>query len=55
MSIFSCGVSGQVVQPVSVGLAEDKLGCVRSATGWLTFQINDQKNSFSHPPEGTLN
>ena len=30
-------------------------GCVRSETGWTTFQMNDQNSSLSRPSEGTLN
>ena len=36
-------------------LAEVKLGCVRSATGQVAFQINDQNNSLRRVSEGTLN
>ena len=37
------------------GATEVKHGCVRSETGWVTFQMNDQNSSLSHPSEGTLN
>ena len=31
------------------------LGCVRSETGWATFQMKDQNSSLRRPSEGTLN
>ena len=39
----------------SISLTEVKHGCVRSETGWATFQMNDQNSSLSRPSEGTLN
>ena len=36
-------------------LTEVKHGCVRSETGWATFQMNDQNSSLCRPSEGTLN
>ena len=39
----------------SIGLTEVKHGCVRSETGWATFQISDQNNSLGRPSEGTSN
>ena len=30
-----------------IGFTEVKHGCVRSETGWATFQINDQKTAHS--------
>ena len=46
-----CGVSGQA----AISLTEVKHGCVRSETGWATFQMNDQNSSLSRPSERTLN
>ena len=31
----------------SISLTEVKHGCVRSETGWATFQMNDQKTAHS--------
>ena len=39
----------------SISLTEVKHRCVRSETGWATFQMNDQNSSLSRPSEGTLN
>ena len=39
----------------STCLAEVRHGCVRSETGWVTFQMNDQNTSLCHPSKGTLN
>ena len=39
----------------SISLAEVKHGCVRSETGRVTFQMNDQNSSLHRPSEGTLN
>ena len=39
----------------SISLTEVKHGCVRSETGWATFQMNDQNSSLSRSSEGTLN
>ena len=39
----------------SISLTEVKHGCVRSETGWATFQMNDQNSSLGRPSEGTLN
>ena len=33
----------------STGSAEVKHGCVRSETGWATFQMSDQNGSLRHP------
>ena len=40
---------------IPIKMTEVKFGCVRSATRWATFQINDESNSLCHPLEGTLN
>ena len=39
----------------SISLTYVKHGCVRSETGWATFQMNNQNSSLSRPSEGTLN
>ena len=39
----------------SISLTEVKKGCVRSETGWATFQMNDQNSPLSRPSEGSLN
>ena len=39
----------------SISFTEIKHGCVRSETGWVTFQMNDQNSSLRHPSEETLN
>ena len=39
----------------SISLTEVKHRCVRSETGWATFQMNDQNSSLCCPSEGTLN
>ena len=31
----------------AISFTEVKLGCVRSETGWATFQMNDQKIAHS--------
>ena len=31
----------------SISFTEVKHGCVRSETGWVTFQMNDQKTAHS--------
>ena len=49
------GVSGQAAQPDSASLTEGKYGCVRSESGWVTFQMNDQNNLPCRPSEGALN
>ena len=38
----------------SISFTEVKHGCVRSETGWATFQMNDQNSSLRRPSEGTL-
>ena len=38
-----------------ISFTEVKHGCVRSETGWATFQMKDQNSSLRRPSEGTLN
>ena len=38
-----CGFRGQATQPAFSTVAEVRLGCVGSKTGWVTFKINGQK------------
>ena len=57
------GVNGQALDrgewpsgpASSISLTEVKHGCVRSETGWVTFEMNDQNSSLRHPSEGMLN
>ena len=37
-----------------ISLTEVKYGCVRSETGWVTFQMNDQNSSLRRLSERTL-
>ena len=39
----------------SISFTEVKHGCVRSETGWATFQLNDQNSLLRGHLEGTLN
>ena len=39
----------------SISLTEVMHGCVRSETGWVTFQMNDQSSSLRRPSDGALN
>ena len=38
----------------SISLTEVKHGCVRSETGWATFQMNDENSSLHRPSERPL-